>query len=82
MRIIKRDKHILTVSQIPDSYTLVQTDTEANAITEYIGLDEENAYPYYFVLTGDGDYVDVWGCCSLRLMALATRVWLDGELLI
>jgi hypothetical protein len=64
-------KKILTVGEVPDTFTLLQTQDEVRDAAEYLGCEDED-YQFIFVLVEEGEYVKAFGCYGVNLEA---TVW-------
>lgn len=51
------------VHELDGAYVLLTDSQEVRAVLETIGAPHlEEAYPALFVLVGEGEYLEVWGC--------------------
>lgn len=70
-----------TVGSIPDSWGLVQLDSDVDDLLAQIGW-KGNRYPYLFVAwENDGLTMrQIFGATSLGTSAIATKLWEDGKI--
>jgi hypothetical protein len=62
------------VSDMNESYTLVQQDTEVRDIQKDIGI-KKNFFQYLFVKVGDGEYLEIFGTDNLNLESNVFRIY-------